>query len=116
MVLFCFPDVIADSKLTELDLNRYALVHEFTPRKYYRYKDEHGRTVLNDRVPNRLKHNGYTILSLEGDILYVIDPHVIGEEPTRRQPTDEEIQARVNIQIPWHMLQVSKDLTTPQTK
>lgn len=59
----------------------------------YRYKDEKGIQVLDDRVPPRYVAKGYEILNLSGRVLKVVPPQATGEqlaEQRRRKAQEEE--------------------------
>lgn len=69
--------------------------NDLPARVLYRYKDDKGIQVLDDRVPPRHVAKGYEILNLSGRLLKVVPPQLTGEqlaEQQRRQAQVEEDQ------------------------
>ncbi len=63
--------------------------------KLYRYNDEHGRVVLNDRIPPELISKGYSILNRHGQVVKVVPRELTEEEITLRDGSKGERKQRV---------------------
>ena len=63
--------------------------------KLYRYNDEHGRVVLNDRIPPELISRGYSILNRHGQVIKVVPRELTEEEITLRDGNKGERTQRV---------------------
>ncbi|MBL4606594.1 MAG: hypothetical protein JKY01_02050 [Pseudomonadales bacterium] len=61
--------------------------------RLYQYKDDEGKTVLNDRVPNAAIHKGYRVLNDKGYLIEVVPPAMTEEQKKRFH--DEKRQQKV---------------------
>lgn len=70
-----------------------ALLAEDVERKvYYRYTNDQGVQVLEDRIPPKYVAKGYEMLSLSGEVIKTVDPAPTEEEARR---LEQEQQARL---------------------
>lgn len=65
--------------------------------RMYRYKDENGRTVISNTVPQQASRRGYEILNSQGRVVEVIDPEPTAEELAARA-AEEERQRQAELQ------------------
>ncbi|MCX2833307.1 hypothetical protein [Microbulbifer thermotolerans] len=63
---------------------------EIEGKVLYRYTDENGVRVLDDKVPPRYVAKGYEILSLSGRVLKVVPPQLSGEELAEQKRLEEQ--------------------------
>lgn len=69
-----------------------ALAQEDPERKvYYRYTNDEGVQVLEDRIPPKYVAKGYEVVSLTGEVLKTVDPAPTEEQAKRME---KERQAR----------------------
>ncbi len=64
------------------------------PGKLYRYNDEHGRVVLNDRIPPEFISKGYSVLNRSGQVTKVVPRELTEEEITLRDGSKGERKQR----------------------
>lgn len=75
-----------------LSLPVSALAQEDAERKvYYRYTNDQGVQVLEDRIPPKYVDKGYDVVSLTGEVIKTVDPAPTDEEAERME---REQQAR----------------------
>lgn len=66
---------------------------DYTGKVLYRYSDEHGVEVLNDKVPPRYVAGGYEILTISGNVLEVVPPQLSGKALAEQQRRKEQQEA-----------------------
>jgi len=75
-----------------LSLPVLPLAQEDAERKvYYRYTNDQGVKVLDDRIPPKYVDKGYEVVSLTGEVIKTVDPVPTDEEAERME---RERQAR----------------------
>lgn len=58
----------------------------------YRYKDDKGVLVLDQRVPPRYVARGYEVLNLSGRVLKVVPPELSGEELAEKRRREKQAE------------------------
>ena len=66
---------------------------DYTGKVLYRYTDENGVEVLDDKVPPRYVAGGYQVLAITGRVLKVVAPQLSGEELAEQQRRKEQEEA-----------------------
>jgi len=67
------------------------LAQEAERKVYYRYTNDQGVQVLEDRIPPKYVAKGYEVVSLTGEVIKTVDPAPTAEEAKRME---QEQQAR----------------------
>ena len=68
-----------------------ALAQDAERKVYYRYTNDQGVQVLEDRIPPKYVGKGYEVVSLTGEVIKTVDPAPTDEEAKRME---REQQAR----------------------
>jgi len=74
-----------------LSLPVSTLAEEVERKVYYRYTNDQGVQVLEDRIPPKYVDKGYEVVSLTGEVIKTVDPAPTDEEAERME---REQQAR----------------------
>ncbi|WGL15477.1 hypothetical protein PVT68_11925 [Microbulbifer bruguierae] len=80
-----------------LTVDVVAADRDWDGKKLYRYTNEHGVQVLDDRVPPRYVAGGYEILTPTGRVLKVVEPALTGRQLAEKQR--REARAAADLQL-----------------
>jgi len=73
------------------------IAEEKRGKQLYRYKGSEGQTVLNDTIPPKFAHKGYSILNAKGRVIEVVPRSLTEEELVAQGASLEEARQRAEL-------------------